>query len=117
MDRLHEGAPHTAAAVTVYHRDRHLRRLLVDEALAVLRLGEVSEPGETERRAVLVGDEARVARMPPSLHVEGRHLRMLHPVAGRQLNLRIPRERGVEHLQQERRLVRAKVTDLHGVGD
>jgi hypothetical protein len=40
-----------------------------------------------------------------------------HPFARRELDARPPGERCIEHLPQERRLVRTQIADLHGVRD
>ena len=71
LARLHhrgaqQGAADALAAMQRLHGHRELGRLLVDEAVAGLVLGELAVPHGADRHAVELGDHAAVAAAGPS---------------------------------------------------
>src|SRR5918995_6581302 len=58
-----------ASAPAGYDRDRELRGLLVDEAVAGPVALEEAVPGSADREAIVDRDEHGVARPPPPLHI------------------------------------------------
>ena len=113
VHRVEQLLADTAPAVPVGDRDRELGRLLVDEAVAVLVLGEEAAPGRADELSVLLRDDGGIARPAPAAVVDHDQLVREHELARRQLSVSSPVERGVEHLAEEVQLVAAELADLH----
>ena len=71
-ERLEERLADPTAAPARHDRDRELRRLLVDEAVARRVAPEEPVPRRADREPVVDRDEHRVARPPPALDVARR---------------------------------------------
>ena len=101
------------AAMQRRHRDRELRRLLVHEPVAGRLGGEPAVPRRADRLALDLGDDAAVALATPSLVVPDQDRvredlldRLARPIG-------VPPGGLVEHLLQERHVVRGRGSDVH----
>src|SRR5262245_11085133 len=115
MDRIHEHAPDAPATLAVHHGDGQLGGLVVDVSLAMSVGGEEPVPHESEQLAIVLGDERRVPRTPPVLMERLDLVVLEYRLAGWELDVGTPSDDGrVHHLANERCLVRAELTYLHG---
>jgi hypothetical protein len=112
VDRFQQAAPDPASTEPVDDCNRELGSLVVDVAVAVLGFGEEPIPGRADRPAVRFCNERDVPCAAPTLVVDHGLAMREHDIERRELRIRPPGERGVEHLAQKRELVRRKIADL-----
>jgi uncharacterized protein YdeI (YjbR/CyaY-like superfamily) len=111
VDRVQQAAPDSAAAEPVDNCDRELGRLVVNIAVAVLGFREEPIPGGADRPAARFRHERDIPSPAPPLVVDhGLGIRE-HDLGRRQLHIRPPGERRVEHLAQKGELVRRKIAE------
>jgi hypothetical protein len=108
------------AAVTVPDRDSQFGRRLIDEAVAVIGLGEQPAPGRPEPLAVALRDDAEITVATPPDEVALRLGSSKDQLGRRVLAIGPPEGGRIEHLGLEGRIVCREITDgddrRHGAG-